>query len=209
MEEEAKNRIVKGAEQLFYRYGIKSITMDEVARHLAISKKTLYQFFENKDELVYSVAQGRLAADCIELDQVVAKATSALHMMVLMTEELRKHVGAMHPNLIYDLQRFHPRAWSLFSDHKENVVEAYIELNLRNGIREGSYRPTIDVPIMARARMQLTVATFDPAIFPPEQFPLAKLQLQLLEHFVLGLLTDQGRQQWEEMHNANQPLLSN
>ena len=203
MEEEAKSRIVKGAEQLFYRYGIKSITMDEVARHLAVSKKTLYQFFENKDELVYSIAQGHLIADCQDLDQVLERATSALHMMVLMTEELRRHMAAMHPNLVYDLQRFHPRAWSLFSNHKENIVDTYIVHNLQKGIQEGSYRADIDVPIMARARMHIITATFDPAVFPPEQFPIAKVQLQLLEHFTFGLLTDLGRQQWQQMQLPN------
>ncbi len=196
MSDENKDRILRGAEKLFSRYGIKSITMDEVARQLAISKKTLYQFFPNKDELVYQVAERHLIEDSKRWIENQDVTNSALEEVIGMSMCLRREMSEMHPAMVFDLQRMYPRAWGLFEGQKTELFYKSIKRNLERGIREGHYRDTLDLDLMARLRFELIKVSFDPEVFPPEMFPLAYLHGQLLEHFVRGLLTESGLHEW-------------
>ena len=199
-----RTRILAEAAELFHKYGIRSITMDEVARQVAISKKTLYLLFENKDELVYQVAQEHISQDCARWDAIEHLAAgNALEMMLQLTQLLCKEVGDLNPSLIYDLQRFHPRAWALFTQQKEAVFEATLRANLERGMREGYYRADIDPAVMARLRFELVKMGFDQSIFPQEHYHFASLQAQLLEHFVRGLLTPAGTQAWDALKARN------
>ena len=168
--EEARQKIIHGAEQLFSRYGIRSITMDEVARHVSVSKKTLYQHFDNKDDLVFAIAKAHMEQDCCMWDSLQSKANNALDEMMILTEVLRKEVQDLNPALVYDLKRFHPKAWSLFEDQRETVFERSIQDNIARGIREGCYRPDLDASVMSRIRWILIISSFDADSFPTNKF---------------------------------------
>ena len=199
-------KIMKGAEQLFSRYGIRSITMDEVARHLAMSKKTIYEIFPNKDELVFQIAQQHTAEDCSKWETAHREATSALHEMMLMTQSLQKEMKDFNPALVYDLKRFHPRAWQLFEDQRESLFESSIVGNIERGQAEGHYRPDVNAAILGRVRFELISMQFNQKTFPPERFVFSEVQMQLLEHFVRGLLTTKGHQAWDDLKAARPEL---
>jgi TetR/AcrR family transcriptional regulator, cholesterol catabolism regulator len=194
-----RERIMEEAEKLFNRYGIRSITMDEIARHLGISKKTLYQWFENKDELVYGISQAHTETDCANWERVQAMGGSALDEMLEISNILRKEVEGLNPSLVYDLQRFYPRAWQLFEQQRESVFERTIEYNILRGIREGYYRKDLNVKILSRMRVDGVLRSFNPDIFPPETFQFAVVQHAMLDHFIHGLLTDKGQKEWHEL----------
>lgn len=196
MSDENRDRILRGAEKLFSRYGIKSITMDEMARHLAISKKTLYQFFPNKDELVYQMAERHLIEDTKRWVENQDVTNSALEEIVGISMCLRRELSEMNPAMVFDLQRMYPRAWGLFEGQKNELFYNSIKSNLIRGIKEGYYRANLDIDMMARLRFELIKISFDPEVFPPELFPLAYLHSQLLEHFVRGMLTETGLHDW-------------
>ena len=199
-------KIMKGAEQLFSRYGIRSITMDEVARHLSMSKKTIYEIFPNKDELVFQVAQHHLEEDCLKWQAAHREATSALHEMMLMTKSLHHEVKDFNPTLVFDLKRFHPRAWALFEGQRESLFEESIKANLERGQKEGHYRNDLNPSIIARMRFEIEIMGFNPDIFPHDRYPFAEVQMQLLEHFIRGLLTDTGHHAWDELKAARPEL---
>ena len=98
----------------------------------------------------------------------------------------------MHAKLFYDLQKYHPDAWQLFIEYKENYILSIIEKNLKRGIEEGLYRENLNVKIMARLRAFQIEMAFNPAIFPPEKFNLVDIQLQMIDHFLRGIATDKG-----------------
>jgi AcrR family transcriptional regulator len=202
-------RILEGAEHLFMRFGVRSISMDEVARHLAMSKKTLYQYFDNKDELVFQVAVRASDRDCQDWlsmhDQFKAK--SALEETMAVGAMMRKKIAEVNPVILFELKRYHPRAWREFTNKNETQMEGSIAGNILRGQAEGVYHAFLKPRIIAKSLVVQVMSAFDHEIFPPNEFTLAETQEQLLEHFVRGLLTPSGQTEWERLRADRQHLL--
>lgn len=196
-----KTKITEKASEQFMRYGIKSITMDDIARTLAISKKTLYQHFEDKDSLVYAVCKNHLEADNHEMGCIAGQAGSAIDEMAMLSEFIKNKFTEMHPSVLHDIRKYHPRSWDLFMQHRESCIVNSIIYNLKRGVEEGVYRSDINVEILARLRLEEIQLSFDPEIFPPARYRLPDIQIQFFEHFLYGLLSERGRTLWEQLRN--------
>jgi len=189
---ETKDRILQGAEELFFKYGIKSVTMDDIARHLSVSKKTIYQFFEDKDELVQTLMMIKLKQDEDELKEI-QKTSENVIVEVFGT---MRHMSAMftkaNPNIFYDLQKYHPKAWEKFLEFKEQCLARSIEDSMERGIKQGLVRNDINSKVLARLRMEEVEMGLNPKIFPPERYKLLDVQLVLIDHFLHGICTLKG-----------------
>jgi AcrR family transcriptional regulator len=184
---------VQAAGELFMRLGIRSVTMDDVARELAMSKKTLYQHFSNKNSLVTAIAEAHIKMEMIDFEKITADAANAIEEIHGIAKCMRRNVAEMNPSTLYDLQKFHQDAWKTFLNFKDKFIAGYVEQNMRKGVKEGFYRKEIDVKILARLRVEQVQIMFDPKIFPPSKFNFAEVQNQMLDHFIHGLLTEKGR----------------
>ncbi len=199
MEEiDTKDRILRGALELFLKYGVRSVSMDDVARHLSVSKKTLYQYFADKDEIVTMVSEFHIRNDQAQYDGFRASATNAIDELVKISSCIKRDLQKMNPSLLFDLHKFHPKAWSAWLNHKQQYIGQSIIRNLKQGIEEGFFRPEINTDILAIARIESIQLTFDDKVFPTEKYTLAEVNLQLFDHFVYGLLTDKGRKVYEK-----------
>jgi len=194
---ENKEKIVEGAGELFMRYGVRSVTMDDVARELGMSKKTLYQFFTNKDDLVLEVSKAHIEREKIEFGEIKAVSKNALDELFSITKCLRISMQRVNPSLLFDLQKYHPSAWDLFLDFKYNFIRSMVERNVTKGVEEGYYRSEITPDVMAKLRMEQVQMAFDPKVFPPSEYDLVEVQMQVLDHFIQGLLSHQGRKLYE------------
>jgi TetR/AcrR family transcriptional regulator, cholesterol catabolism regulator len=197
-EKDIKDRILKGAEELFLKYSVRSVSMDDIARHLSISKKTIYQYFADKDEIVTMVAVHHMEKNRVQFDSFKAEAKDAIEEMVRISICLKSDFQKMNPALLFDMHKYHSKAWNVWMEHKQNHVRDSIVRNLKQGIEEGFYRPEINVDIVANARLELIQFAFDDRIYPPSKFSLTDVHLQLFEHFIYGLLTDKGRKVYEK-----------
>jgi TetR/AcrR family transcriptional regulator, cholesterol catabolism regulator len=189
---EIKDRIVSGAKELFFRYGVKSITMDEVAKNLGISKKTIYQFFEDKDELVYIVAKAHMAETEAVMKNITEIATDPIDEVLKISQHLRQMFQNINPSLLFEIQKYHTKAWKAFTEHKEKCIHSSLTQNLKSGIEKGLYRSEIDVEILSRLRLEEIQMSFNPFIFPTPKFNIQKVQLQFIEHFLYGICTLKG-----------------
>jgi AcrR family transcriptional regulator len=194
---ENKDKIVAGAGELFMRYGVRSVTMDDVARELGMSKKTLYQSFANKDDLVLEVSKAHIELEKNEFGQVEANSENALEELFTITKCVRVSMQRVNPSLLFDLQKYHPSAWDMFLDFKFNFIRAMVERNVTKGIAEGYYREELDPAVMANVRMEQVQMVFDPKVFPPTKYDLVDVQMQVLDHFIHGLLSHKGRELYE------------
>ena len=197
-ETDTKERILKGALELFLKYGVRSVSMDDVARHLSVSKKTLYQYFADKDEIVTMVSEFHIKNDQAQYDGFRLTATNAIDELVKISSCIKKDLQKMNPSLLFDLHKFHPKAWAAWLNHKQQYIGQSIIRNLKQGIEEGFFRPEINTDILAIARLECIQLTFDGNVFPPEKYTLAEVNLQLFDHFIYGLLTDKGRKVYEK-----------
>ncbi len=187
-----KERILYGAQELFFKYGIKSITMDDVAKHLAISKKTIYKYFADKDELVEDMTRQLMKKNEIEFDGISKETDNVVDEVFAMMKHMSIMFSQMNPNLFYDMQKFHPKSWSLFKNFKEECIERMVEESVKRGIEQGLVRPDINTKIVARLRMEEVEMGFNPQSFPPTKFKIVDVQLALLDHFLHGICTLKG-----------------
>ena len=201
-----KEKIVAGAGDMFMKFGVRSVTMDDVARELGMSKKTLYQSFTNKDDLVLEVSKAHIEAEKIEFGSVEAESANALDELFRITKCVRKSMQSVNPSLLFDLQKYHPTSWDLFLDFKYNFIRAMVERNVTKGIEEGYYRSEITPDLMAKLRMEQVQMAFDPKVFPPSEYDLVEVQMQVLDHFIHGLLSNKGRELYHTYQKQSETI---
>ena len=189
---EIKDRILQHAQTLFMRNGIKSVSMDDIAADMAMSKKTLYKWFENKDQIVMGVINQHLNSAQRECTSVIQSAESAIDELFRMMEWMKQEFTNVHPSIFYDLQKFHAEAWQLWLGHKHEFILTQIIDNLRRGIAEGLFRADLDVDVLARLRLAQIELQFDASLYPPRQFGAERVSVAFIEHFMLGIATLKG-----------------
>ena len=207
-EKDVKEKILAGSEALFMKYGIRSVSMDDIARHLSVSKKTLYQHFADKDELVTEMSQTHMQRETIEYAAITKDSENSIDELNKISVRIKCDMEDMNPSLLFDLQKFHPRAWSLWLKHKTDFIMSSIVRNLNQGISEGYFRSEINPEIIAISRLVLIESAFDDRIFPKVKFNLVEVQSQFFDHFVYGLCTDKGRKLYQTYKNKsiNEPI---
>ena len=189
---EAKERILIKAEELFMQYGIRSVSMDDIANNLGMSKKTLYQYYADKDELVDAVIEGHLSEvqkDCVGCRE---DARDAVHEIFITMDRILVEISNMNPMVLYDLEKFHFKSYQRFREHKDKFLAQVIRNNIEWGIREELYRPEINVDIMTKFRLESLMIPFNVGLFPPGKYNLGELSQVIIEHFVYGLATIKG-----------------
>jgi AcrR family transcriptional regulator len=189
---ETKERILKGAEELFFRYGIKSVTMDDIAKHLGMSKKTIYQSFEDKNEVVHTLMECKLKEDECRFRSISEEALNIVEEMFSAMNQMSATFSKINPNAFYDLQKFHPKSWNLFKVFKEQFIQKLVEETLAKGIKDGIVRPDINIKVLAKLRMEQVEMGFNPVLFPPDKFKIVDVQLALIDHFLHGICTLKG-----------------
>lgn len=191
---EQQEKWLQRTADLFMRYGIKSLTMDDVARELGISKKTLYQFVENKNDLVMKVMEMHIGQEMKECHDLSVKSANALDEMFFVMESNTQQMQAMKSNIIYDLQKYHRDAWEKIQEFIQGFLYRVVRANLERGVREGLYRADFDVDIVAKFHIALSLTLFDETMFPPAAYSKAKLFQEYLMHYLYGILSDRGLQ---------------
>ncbi len=192
MDNVTRQRILKAAEELFFKYGIKSITMDDIAKHLAMSKKTIYLFFADKNEVVDTLLKESLKKDKTELSDITKNSANVIEEVFNLMKHMSAMFGKVNPNIFYDLQKYHPNAWKQFLNFKEDCMEVMVEGAIKRGIKEGLVREDINSKVLSILRIEEIVMGMNPEIFPPEKFKLVDVQLAMLDHFLHGICTIKG-----------------
>ena len=192
---EPKERILLKADELFMRFGIRSISMDNIVVDLGMSKKTLYQYYADKDELVAAVVDLHITKMEQDCGSCKAKSDDAIHEMFLTMEQSLEQFANINPIVLHDLEKFHSKAFQRFREHKDKFLYRVVKDNIEWGMREGFYREDINTEVITRFRIESMLIPFNMQAFPPGKFTLLETSRQMLENFVFGLTTLKGHKQ--------------
>lgn len=196
--------ILNKAGELFMLYGIKSMTMDEIARQMGISKKTLYQFVSNKNELVKKVVGMRIHQEQECICQMVEPKGNAIDQLMEMTEFVRGNMKQMHPSVMFDMQKYHQDAWKTIQDHKEKFIHETVKNNLEKGIEDGFYRDNLEPAIVARFYLGMVNTVLDPiqSGFMEMGFEQSEVHEQMMRYHIRGIANEKGREYLKEKFNT-------
>jgi len=190
--EKNEKEIIENTLLLFMKLGIKSVTMDDIARHLGISKKTLYKYVEDKDDLVRKSLGYSSEMENAEMYKLCAKEQNAIDESFEISNYVFKHIRYIHPSIIFDLQKYHPEAWKEFSKaKKEQTNKCYMD-NIKKGIKEGLYRKDINSEIVTKFYTSRFEVIFDPEIFPTDKFDPAEIYLEIFRYHIRGIASEKG-----------------
>ena len=189
---EVKDRIKQKADELYRRYGIKSVTMDEIASQLGVSKKTIYHSFSDKNELVDAVIVDMLDHNrqCCQSDR--EKSQNAIHEVYLAMEMLQVMFDNMNPSILFDIERNYPATFAKFKEYKYNYLFKMVKENIERGKKEELYRPEVNTDVVAKIRLETMLLPFDEELFPKHKFSLVTVQQQLIEYFLFGIASLKG-----------------
>lgn len=189
---EKKEQIIMQAFELFMKYGIKSMTMDDIAKNMSMSKKTLYQYFANKDELVNAVLDKHLEIDQCQVKSLLSSKNNAIDDLMQIATTINETLKRIHPSIHYDLEKYHPAAWKKFGDHKRNFIYESIKQNIIKGIKEELYRNDINTEIIATLYVSKADVIFDASVFPADRFAFNRVYLEMLKQHIRGIATTKG-----------------
>ncbi|MEY2894973.1 MAG: hypothetical protein RIS42_692 [Bacteroidota bacterium] len=187
-----KSRILEKGTQLFFRYGVKSVTMDAIAAELGISKKTIYQHFPDKDSMVLQVVEIFVQQDEVKWAELDKQFPNVIEKMFKSFEMMKEMLTQMDPRLLFEIEKYFPKAYKVFRDYNEKGIHAYLINDFKKGIQFGYFRRDIDVELLARLRMAEVGLAFKPDFYPNNKLSLYETQLTLMDIFMRGILTEKG-----------------
>lgn len=190
---EIKDYIVEEADKLFCQFGFKSVTMDDIAKHLGMSKKTIYQNFVDKNELVNILIKRKTTMQCCCIAENNQNARDAVEEIFFALRDIGTLLSSMNPKLFYDLQKYHPKAWITFKKFRDKTLAEAIDANLERGLNEGIYRPDLNKHIITQLRLQQVDILFNNhKHFTIDRYSLMQVMTQITTHFLYGLCNANG-----------------
>lgn len=189
---ETQEKILKAALHLFFKYGIKHVTMDDIARDLGMSKKTIYQFYKEKDDLVNQLCDIELKEQQCKFDSFSVDAKDPIHEIMLISKSMREMLQNINPIFFMDLQKFYPKAYKKYQVFRSDWAYRNILINIKRGMEAGIYRADLDADFVSKYRLaQIDMLMFGSS-FSYEKITLIKTHELMLDLFVYGICTVKG-----------------
>jgi len=195
--------ILEQSMKLFMKYGIKSVTMDDIASTMGISKKTLYLHVRNKEDLLFQVLEYRHSAEVLNTDCILVDSKDAIDALLKIAKQASERLNEISPTTIYDLKKYHPAVWAALDKKESHHVLELMHENLERGKREGLYRADIDNDFIARLNVGQVMMIMDENVFPSSKYPKSRLLLTLMIHHIRSISSPKGRLVLQERLKEN------
>lgn len=191
MNEELKNILLKVSEW-YMKYGIKSMTMDDVARELGISKKTLYQYVTDKDDLVGKFIDNEINLRQQEICNCFKAGFNAIEELFEISRFMNKLMREQNPATEHDLRKYYPHHYQKIVKARREGIYNYILLNLKKGKTEGLYRAEMNEEIIAKLYLSRSEILQNSDLYTVEELTSVKIYVELLIYHVRGIATERG-----------------
>jgi AcrR family transcriptional regulator len=190
--EEQEVQIMTGALELYLKYGIKSVTMDDVARELGISKKTIYRFFENKAALVDRVVKNLIGTVGGQMNRISNSHTNAIDELFEMDQVVSMAVKKNHPALMFQLKKYYPTTFAFIMATRKDMIINFTKANLQKGIAGGLFRPDLNIDIISQLYYSRVLLIGDEEHFPDGDCPIEQFNRENMVYHIRGIATPEG-----------------
>ena len=196
---ELKERhITDRTREIFMKYGIRSVSMDDISRELGMSKKTLYQHFLNKSDLVERVLQTGHEDFMKQIASILKKGYNAVDDLLEVSLVIGKHMSEVNMSVTFDLQKYYPDLYKEYLGKKRDFASQYVRQNIEKGISEQLYRNDLNVDLIAKLYVQKIEVLHDPLVFDQEKISFVEVFQVMFENHIRGIANVAGIKYFEE-----------
>ena len=192
MNEDLLTRVLEKSKEFFVKYGVKSITMDDISKELGISKKTLYTVVKDKNELIektsFSVSDGIFST----IRELLLKKLDPISELLEIENIVCDTITSFDPSVIHQFQKYYPTIHKKLHDRQKSAIIDMIKDNMRRGIKDGLYRRDLDVNFMAHLDYSSSFNLINPDFFPANEFEIRKIKHQYLIYHLRGISSSKG-----------------
>jgi TetR/AcrR family transcriptional regulator, cholesterol catabolism regulator len=185
--------ILEQVGKLYHRYGIKSVTMDDVARQLGISKKTIYEFFNDKEDLVKQVLLFEHDHNCGYLKAIEGRKLNAIEELFEVYKMINVLLKEFNPSMEYDIRKYYPDLFLQIRETKRKRMYESVYKNLNLGKKEGLYRKDLNSKMIAKLHVFRTESLVDNDMFTQEELTSFKMFHEIFVYHLYGILSHEGR----------------
>ncbi len=198
-----KDKIIQKAAELHFKYGIKNVTMDQIAHELGISKKTIYTYFLNKNDLVAQTVDYIFDKVQSEIDKIYSLKLNPYQELFHVKGIIKGMLANTKITPYFQLKKYYPEIAKKLERRKFESMMELLEHNLNKGMKKGYYKEDLDKEFIKRIYFANIKNINDEEIFPPEDFNLPQLMDTFLMMFLSGISTKKGRKKLKEVIELN------
>ncbi|GAB4161630.1 MAG: TetR/AcrR family transcriptional regulator [Winogradskyella sp.] len=187
-----REKIIHKASELFLSLGFKSVTMDDIANELGISKKTIYVHFPNKTKLVEATTLHVFETISCGIDHICGLQKNPIEEIFEIKRFVMDHLKDEKSSPQYQLQKYYPRIFSSLKAKQFEIMQGCVVENLNRGIAMGLYRSNLDINFISRIYFNCMVILKDQELFPLKNFSMNNLMENYLEYHLRGICTSKG-----------------
>lgn len=190
--------ILKIATQQFLRHGLRNVSMDDISRMCGVSKKTLYKYFGDKENLIRKALVEFLEKQKVISDMATIESRNAIEAHCRMVQQLSIQMREFNSHVTFELRKYYPQLWELIEDFHKNHVRDFIRINLERGIREGLYDANVDRELTPAFYIALIrgVLLFDTEVV--ENFSFPKVYHYLIYYHLMAITTEAGKRELQD-----------
>ncbi|MCK0132434.1 TetR/AcrR family transcriptional regulator [Flavobacteriaceae bacterium F08102] len=187
-----REKIITQATELFLTYGFKSVTMDDIAQQLGMSKKTIYQYFKNKTALVEATTLHLFEFISNGIDAICAVEKNPIAEIFEIKRFVMTHLKNEKSSPQYQLQKYYPKIFNALKKNQMHIMNTCVIDNLKRGVDAGLYRDTININFISRLYFGCMQMLKDIDLFPPQQFGMNHIMENYIEYHLRGICTETG-----------------
>lgn len=200
--DEKKVRILEGAGKLILKYGIKSMTMDDIARELGISKKTIYQYVSDKNDLIKQVIELDMQMDHESICNIMLRKLNAIDESFEIFKNIVQHIGDVSPNILYELKKYHPDAYNMHRDFMWTFSKKCVEENMKKGVEEGLYRHDLNTHLIATNYILMMMNIFENSDAYGKNVHPIEIYKELFQYHINAIASNKGRKYLTDKYSS-------
>ena len=190
--------VLERVRELFFKYGVRSVSMDDICRDVGISKKKLYQLFSSKNELVEKLLELERENFEIIFDTYDFEGVNAIDILLTVSREVGERFRDVSPSMTFDLVKYYPDIYHKHIDERVDFIFKKIQINLEKGINQGVYRDDLSVELVARLYIRRLIDLHNPEFFPADKFSFQTLFEAMFDNFIRGIANPKGIEYYEK-----------
>jgi TetR/AcrR family transcriptional regulator, cholesterol catabolism regulator len=184
--------IAQKVRELFLKYGIRSVTMNDIAAELGIGKKTIYRYFESKDALVENFVEQTIHENEDTYNAFVSKINNPIiELFFTMVYAQRLYLN-LNNTILFELEKNHHKAYLAVKQHKDGFIVQAVKTSMERGIKQHLYQDNFNPGIMSRFFVESLLLISDNSIFSSTTYNTTDLSEEIFGHLIGGIATSSG-----------------